>query len=150
MFGFGESKPKEVEPTFQPPQDAQEKIAMAFSFLAMNSCQEQVSSLQECAERNNIIDTNDERQLINRCGREVQSLSSCMETVNEEEVMAALTSLSAQQCPSQFQRFNSCIQSNPNNHGACEGVFIDALGCAADHILDMVSQAQNQQSQRKW
>merc|ERR1712063_127213 len=113
--------------------NAEEKIQMAVGFLSMNSCERQVLNLQRCAENNN-LDPNDEQRLTRVCGSEINDLNSCMQSVNEEEVIGALGAISAQACPQDYQRLERCARE-----------FMETLACGADHILGVLQQAaQNQ------
>ena len=147
MFGFGESKPAEpAQPAAMnfSSSNAEEKIQMAVGFLSMNSCERQVLNLQRCAENNN-LDPNDEQRLTRVCGSEINDLNSCMQSVNEEEVIGALGAISAQACPQDYQRLERCAQQHGGNPEPCAREFMETLACGADHILGVLQQAaQNQ------
>merc|ERR1712137_1361570 len=144
MFGFGNSTPEPPPPApGMGMGGSEDKITMAYTFLAMSQCQQQVLNLQNCTERNGIRE-GDERAIQSKCNGEMQQLGGCLQSVDEEQVFGQLSSISAQQCPSQFRDFQSCIQANSSNPGACEAQFVRSMECAADHVISAIEQAQNQ------
>jgi hypothetical protein len=110
------------------------KIGMAFTYIAMSSCQEPAGALQRCAALHKIA-PEDDQGILRKCKKEVESVNTCFESVNHDEVWENLTAISAQSCPDEFARFKACSDHNEGDPSPCSYEFIRTLACGSSAIL---------------